>query len=43
MQEKFAAFSPDGKQVLTASYDNTARLWDAASSAALVTLKDMME
>ena len=25
------AFSPDGKTVLTGSYDNTARLWDAAS------------
>src|SRR5208337_5005564 len=34
-----AAFSPDGKQVLTASSDNTARLWDAASGAALITLK----
>ncbi|KQP23365.1 TIR domain-containing protein [Pseudorhodoferax sp. Leaf267] len=26
-----ATFSPDGKSVLTASRDNTARLWDAAS------------
>jgi hypothetical protein len=25
------AFSPDGQTVLTGSYDNTARLWDAAS------------
>ena len=25
------AFSPDGKQVLTGSRDNTARLWDAAT------------
>jgi len=25
------AFSPDGKTVLTSSFDNTARLWDAAS------------
>ena len=23
-----AQFSPDGQQVVTASYDNTARLWD---------------
>jgi WD40 repeat protein len=26
-----AVFSPDGKRVLTASVDNTARLWDAAT------------
>jgi len=26
-----AAFSPDGKRVVTASYDNTARVWDADS------------
>ena len=26
-----AAFSPDGAQILTASADNTAKLWDAAS------------
>ena len=25
-----AAFSPDGRHVLTASWDNTARVWDAA-------------
>ena len=26
-----AAFSPDGARILTASADNTAKLWDAAS------------
>ena len=26
-----AAFSPDARQIVTASYDNTARLWNAAT------------
>ena len=29
------SFSPDGSQVLTASADHTARLWDAATGSAL--------
>ncbi|MGB7100089.1 MAG: WD40 repeat domain-containing protein, partial [Xanthobacteraceae bacterium] len=33
-----AAFSPDGSRVVTASSDNTARLWDGTTGAALATL-----
>jgi WD40 repeat protein len=33
-----AAFSPDGTRVVTASNDNTARIWDAKTGASLVTL-----
>jgi WD40 repeat protein/tetratricopeptide (TPR) repeat protein len=32
---RFAKFSPDGKTVLTGSYDQTARLWDAATGQPL--------
>jgi len=32
------SYSPDGARILTASYDRTARIWDAESGAPLVTL-----
>ena len=31
----YAVFSPDGKTLLTASWDHTARLWDAATGSPL--------
>jgi len=34
-----AAFSPDGTRIVTASWDNTARLWDAASGREIAALK----
>jgi WD40 repeat protein len=33
-----ATYSPDGMRVVTSSYDNTARVWDAESGRALATL-----
>jgi WD40 repeat protein len=33
------AFSPDGKQVVSGSHDETVRLWDVVTGAALQTLK----
>ncbi|MFO0959262.1 MAG: protein kinase, partial [Isosphaeraceae bacterium] len=33
------AFSPDGKRILTASYDGTAKVWDAATGQQILTLK----
>ncbi len=34
-----ASFSPDGRRVVTASWDTTARLWDAATGAEVAVLK----
>ena len=33
-----AAISPDGSRILTGSWDNTARLWDAATGQVLFTI-----
>ena len=35
---RFATFSPDGKKIITASVDKTARIWDAQSGKTLRTL-----
>src|SRR5260370_40475510 len=32
---EYAAFSPDGRRVVTASKDHTARVWDAVTGAAI--------
>ena len=34
-----ASFSPDGSRIVTASQDNTAKVWDANTGAELLTLK----
>jgi WD40 repeat protein len=33
-----AAFSPDGSRIVTASYDNTAKIWDVAAAKEIVAL-----
>jgi hypothetical protein len=37
-----AQFSPDGQQVVTASYDNTARLWDVPTITSKDTAEDVV-
>ena len=39
LQRLSAAFSPDGARVVTASWDNTARLWDVTTGASLAVLQ----
>jgi WD40 repeat protein len=34
-----AAFSPDGKRVVTVSADKTARIWDAAAAKGIAVLR----
>ena len=35
----FAAFSPDGKRIVTSSWDRTAKMWDALNGTLLLTFK----
>ena len=34
-----AAFSPDGSRIVTASWDKTARIWDAATAKEIAVLR----
>jgi WD40 repeat protein/serine/threonine protein kinase len=37
------AFSPDGRRIVTCSRDNTAKVWDAATGANLLTLRHRLQ
>ena len=37
------AFSPDGKRIVTASADKTARIWDAASGKPIASRSEAMK
>ncbi len=39
-QPRLAAISPDGKRIATAASDNSVRLWDGGSGAAVAEIKD---
>ncbi len=40
---KSAIFSPDGKRIVSASYDHTIRIWDTFSGQCLITLEEQIE
>ena len=40
---QLAVFSPDGKRLATASWDHTAKVWDAATGKELFTLRGHKE
>ena len=40
---QFAVFSPDGKRLATASWDQTAKVWDASTGKETFTLRDHRE
>ena len=39
MRLRRVAFSPDGQRIVTGSWDETAKVWEAASGRELLTLK----
>ena len=43
MRVTSASFSPDGSRIVTASADETAKVWDATTGAEVLTLKGHTE